>query len=100
MAFEYPNWMCRNIKTLFNFDPPATDEEIRAASLQFVRKLSGFNSPSKANEAAFDQAIEDVFGVARRLIDSLSTSSPPRDREVEAARARERARVRFGDQRA
>jgi hypothetical protein len=92
--------MCRNIKTLFNFDPPATDEEIRAASLQFVRKLSGFNSPSKSNEAVFDQAIDDVAAIARRLIDSLSTSAPARDREVEAAKARERARIRFGDQRA
>jgi hypothetical protein len=92
--------MCRNIKTLFNFDPPATDEEIRAASLQFVRKLSGFNAPSKANEAIFHQAIEDVAAVARNLIDSLATSAPPRDREVEAAKARERARVRFGAQRA
>jgi hypothetical protein len=88
--------MCRNIKTLFNFEPPATDEEVRAASLQFVRKLSGFNAPSKANEAAFEQAIDDVADVARRLIDSLSTAAPPRDREVEAAKARERARERFG----
>jgi hypothetical protein len=88
--------MCRSIKTLFNFDPPATDEEIRAASLQFVRKLSGFNAPSKANETAFNQAIEDVAAVARRLIDSLSTSAPARDRAVEAAKARERARARFG----
>jgi len=88
--------MCRNIKTLFNFEPPATEEEIRAASLQFVRKLSGFNAPSKANEAAFERAIEEVKGVARRLIDSLSTNAPPRDREVEAAKARERARQRFG----
>lgn len=88
--------MCRNIKTLFNFDPPATDEEIRAASLQFVRKLSGFNAPSKANEAAFNAAMEEVFDVARRLIDSLETSAPPRDREVEAAKARQRAAERFG----
>jgi hypothetical protein len=88
--------MCRNIKTLFNFDPPATDEEVRAASLQFVRKLSGFTQPSKANEAAFDRAIDEVFVVARRLIDSLQTTAAPRDREVEAARARERGARRFG----
>lgn len=88
--------MCRNIKTLFNFAPPASDDEIRAASLQFVRKLSGFNSPSKANEAVFNQAIEDVFNVARGLIDNLVTLSPPRDREVEAARARARNAERFG----
>jgi hypothetical protein len=88
--------MCRNIKTLFNFDPPATDEEILAASLQFVRKLSGFNKPSKANEAAFDQAIEDVAAIARRLIDSLVTTAEPRDREIEARRARARAAQRFG----
>jgi hypothetical protein len=87
--------MCRNIKTLFNFDPPATDEEIRAASLQFVRKLSGFNAPSKANEAAFDQAIDEVADVARRLIDSLLTNAAPRNREEVAARARERAAERF-----
>jgi hypothetical protein len=88
--------MCRNIKTLFNFEPPATDEEIRAASLQFVRKLSGFNAPSKANEAAFNAAIEEVFATARRLIDRLETNAPPRDREVEAAKARQRASERFG----
>ena len=88
--------MCRNIKTLFNFDPPATDEEIRAASLQFVRKLSGFTAPSRANEAAFNQAVEDVTAVARRLIDSLSTTAAPRDREVEAIKARERNAQRFG----
>ena len=87
--------MCRNIKTLFNFDPPATDEEIRAASLQFVRKLSGFNRPSKANQAAFDQAIDDVARVARRLIDSLETAADPRNREEEAARAKARAAERF-----
>jgi len=87
--------MCRNIKTLFNFDPPATDEEIRAASLQFVRKLSGFNAPSKANEAAFDEAIEEVAAIARRLIDSLQTTAAPRNREEVAARARERAAERF-----
>jgi hypothetical protein len=90
--------MCRNIKTLFNFDPPATEEEIRAASLQFVRKLSGFNKPSQANEAAFAQAVEEVADSARRLIDSLSTTAPPRDRDVEAEKARERNRKRFGDE--
>jgi hypothetical protein len=88
--------MCRNIKTLFNFDPPATDEEIRAASLQFVRKLSGFNAPSKANEPAFNDAIDEVAAVARRLIDSLQTAAPPKDREVEAAKARARSVERFG----
>jgi len=87
--------MCRNIKTLFNFDPPATDEEIRAASLQFVRKLSGFNKPSKTNEVAFERAIEEVAKVARALIDSLETTSTPRNREEVAARARERAAERF-----
>ena len=89
--------MCRNIKTLFNFEPPATDEEIRAASLQFVRKLSGYNKPSKANEAAFDAAIEEVAGIARRLIDSLVTDAPARNREEVAARARAEAAKRFGD---
>jgi hypothetical protein len=89
------NCMCRNIKTLFNFDPPATDEEIRAASLQFVRKLSGFNAPSRANEAAFNAAIDEVADVARRLIDSLQTSAPPKNREEEAAKARARAAERF-----
>jgi hypothetical protein len=88
--------MCRNIKTLFNFEPPATDEEIRAASLQFVRKLSGFNAPSKANEAAFGDAIEEVFAVARRLIDRLETGASPRNREEEAVKARQRAAARFG----
>jgi hypothetical protein len=88
--------MCRNIKTLFNFDPPATDEEIRAASLQFVRKLSGFNAPSKANEAAFNGAIEDVFAAAKTLLTSLETPAPPRDREIEAEKARKRAAERFG----
>jgi hypothetical protein len=88
--------MCRNIKTLFNFDPPATDEEIRAASLQFVRKLSGFNSPSKANQPAFDHAVEEVAEVARALIRSLVTHAEPRDREIEAERARARAAERFG----
>lgn len=89
--------MCRNIKTLFNFDPPATDEEVRAASLQFVRKLSGATKPSRANEEAFERAVEEVTHVARRLLDSMVTSAPPRDREVEAERARERARQRFGE---
>ena len=87
--------MCRNIKTLFNFAPPATDEEIRAASVQFVRKLSGFNSPSKANEASFDRAVIDVATIARRLIDSLETTAEPRNREDVAARARIRAAERF-----
>jgi hypothetical protein len=87
--------MCRNIRTLFNFDPPATDEEIRAASVQFVRKLSGFTKPSQANEAVFDQAIDEVASVARRLIDSLVTSAAPRDREEWAARAKARAAERF-----
>ena len=88
--------MCRNIKTLFNFDPPATDEEVHAASLQFVRKLSGFNKPSQANEAAFDRAIEEVAAAARTLIDSLVTTADPRDREIEAERARRRNAERFG----
>jgi len=87
--------MCRNIKTLFNFDPPATPEEVRAASVQFVRKLSGFTSPSKANEAAFDQAVDEVADVAQRLLDSLVTSSTPRDRDAVAAKARERVARRF-----
>ncbi len=88
--------MCRNIKTLFNFDPPATDDEIQASSLQFVRKLSGFTKPSMANEGAFNQAVEDVATVARQLIDSLVTNAPTRDREVEAQKARARAAARFG----
>jgi hypothetical protein len=88
--------MCRNIKTLFNFDPPATDEEIRAASLQFVRKLSGFTHPSAANREVFDRAIDDVAGVARTMIDRLVTHAPSRDREVEAARAKARSAERFG----
>jgi hypothetical protein len=88
--------MCRNIKTLYNFEPPATDEEIRAASLQFVRKLSGMNAPSRANEAAFNAAIEEIFASARRLIDSLETHAHPRDREEEAEKARRRAAERFG----
>jgi len=88
--------MCRNIRPLFNFDPPVTDEEVRAASLQFVRKISGFTKPSKANEAAFDQAVEEVAHAARRLVDSLVTAAPARDREVEAARAKARAAERYG----
>lgn len=87
--------MCRNIKTLFNFAPPATEQEIRAASVQFVRKLSGFNKPSKANETAFNQAIEDVSAAARILMSSLSTAAPPRIREIEAEKAKERSRLRF-----
>jgi len=87
--------MCRNIRTLFNFDPPATEEEIHASALQFVRKLSGFAHPSKANEAAFNRAIEEVSEAARRLLTELETASPPRNREVEAEKARERARARF-----
>ena len=88
--------MCRNIKTLFNFEPPATHEEIWAASLQFVRKISGFNRPSKANEAAFDRAIERVAEAAHALIDSLVTTADPRDREIELKRARARTAARFG----
>ncbi|MGZ5476668.1 MAG: DUF2277 domain-containing protein [Thermoanaerobaculia bacterium] len=88
--------MCRNIRTLFNFDPPATDEETRAASLQFVRKICGFTKPSKANAEAFDRAVEQVSGIAQTLLASLVTSADPRDREVEAARARARAAERFG----
>lgn len=88
--------MCRNIRTLFNFEPPATEEEIRAASLQFVRKLSGFTKPSKANEESFDRAVDAVSHAAAELIESLTTSAPPRDREVEAERARARAAKRFG----
>jgi hypothetical protein len=88
--------MCRNIKTLFNFDPPATDDEIQAASLQFVRKLTGFNEPSKANEAVFNRAIKEVSVAARNLFDSLVTNADPRNREVEIERARSRAAKRFG----
>ena len=88
--------MCRNIKTLANFEPPATDEEIRASALQFVRKLSGTTRPSRANEAAFNQAVEDVTDVARRLIRSLKTTAPPRNREEEARKAKERSLERFG----
>ena len=88
--------MCRNIKTLFNFDPPVTDEEIQAASLQFVRKISGFNKPSKANEAAFLAAVDDVAAISARLLRSLETVAPPKNREEEAAKARARAQERFG----
>ncbi len=89
--------MCRNIRMLFNFDPPATEEEIRDASLQFVRKISGFRKPSRANEAAFRTAVDGVAGAARDLLESLVTDAPPRSREVEAARARARAARRFGN---
>jgi hypothetical protein len=88
--------MCRNIRTLFNFEPPASEEEIRASALQFVRKLSGFNAPSQANEAAFERAIEEVSDAARRLLASLQTTRAPRDRETEAVKARARSRQRFG----
>jgi hypothetical protein len=88
--------MCRNIKTLFNFDPPVTDEEVRAASLQFVRKITGFNKPSKANEASFQAAIDDVAAISMRLLRSLETMAPPKNREEEAAKAKLRAAERFG----
>ena len=88
--------MCRNIKTLFNFDPPVTDEEVRAASLQFVRKITGFNKPSKANEAVFLAAIDEVAAISTRLLHSLDTNAPPRNREEEAAKAKARAAERFG----
>jgi len=88
--------MCRNIRTLFNFAPPATEEEIRDAALQFVRKLSGFTAPSRANEIAFRRAVDEVSDAARRLLASMETASPPRDREVEAIKARARAKARFG----
>lgn len=91
--------MCRNIKTLFNFEPPASELEIRDASLQFVRKLSGFNVPSKANEAAFEQAVEEVAASARKMIRALVTSADPRTREAEAAKSRERSIARFGERR-
>jgi hypothetical protein len=87
--------MCRNIRTLFNFEPPATEDEVRASALQFVRKLSGFTHPSKGNEAAFNRAVEEVAEAARRLLHSLHTLSPPRDREHEAEKARARARARY-----
>jgi hypothetical protein len=89
--------MCRSIKTLFNFEPPATEEEVRAASLQFVRKLSGFSKPSQANEAAFALAVEEVSAAARTLLATMSTHAPPKDRELEAERARERSKLRFGN---
>lgn len=88
--------MCRNIRTLFNFEPPASNDEIRAASIQFVRKLSGFNAPSQANAVAFMRAVDEVSAAATRLLSSLETSAPPKDRAVEAEKARARARVRFG----
>ena len=88
--------MCRNIRPLFNFEPPVTDAEVRAASLQFVRKISGFTKPSKANEAAFDHAVDEVAAAARRLVDSLVTTAPARDREIEAAKAKARSAERYG----
>jgi hypothetical protein len=88
--------MCRNIKTLFNFEPPVTEDEVRAASLQFVRKISGFNKPSKSNEAAFNAAVEEIAGISLRLLQSLETSAAPRNREEEAAKAKARAAERFG----
>jgi hypothetical protein len=88
--------MCRNIKTLFNFDPPVTDDEVRAASLQFVRKISGFTKPSKANERSFQDAIDEVAGISIRLLRTLETNTPPKNRDEEAAKARARAAVRFG----
>lgn len=87
--------MCRNIRTLFNFEPPATDDEVRASALQFVRKLSGFNAPSQANRAAFDEAVDEVTVAATKLLAALQTNSPPRDREVQAAKARARAQARY-----
>lgn len=90
------NVMCRNIKTLFNFEPPATTDEVRASALQFVRKLSGFNKPSKANEEAFELAVERVSAAAQEMLNTLVTTAPPRDRETEAARARARAAARYG----
>jgi hypothetical protein len=88
--------MCRNIKTLFNFDPPVTDDEVRAASLQFVRKISGFNKPSKANEGAFLGTVDEIAGISIRLLRSLETNAPPKNREEEAAKAKARAAARFG----
>jgi hypothetical protein len=90
--------MCRNIRTLFNFEPPATTDEIRASALQFVRKLSGYTHPSRANEAAFYHAVEDVTAAARRLLAELETTAPPRDREIEAEKAKERSRRRFASE--
>ena len=89
--------MCRNIKTLFNFDPPVSDEEVRAASLQFVRKITGFNKPSKANESSFQNAVDEVAAVSMRLLRSLETSAPPKNREEEALKAKARGQARFGD---
>ncbi len=89
--------MCRNIKTLFNFEPPVTGEEVRAASLQFVRKITGFNKPSKANEAAFEAAIDEIAAISARLLHALDTTAPPKNREEEAAKAKARAAERFGD---
>lgn len=89
--------MCRNIRTLFNFDPPVTDDEIRAASLQFVRKISGFNRPSKTNEKLFDEAVDEIAAISTRLLRSLETTAPPKNREEEAAKARARSAQRFGD---
>jgi hypothetical protein len=89
--------MCRNIKTLFNFDPPVTEDEVRAASLQFVRKITGFNKPSKANEEAFQSAVDEVAAISMRVLRSLETNAPPKNREEEAAKAKARAQVRFGD---
>lgn len=96
-GFDIHSGMCRNIKPLFNFDPPVTDDEVRAASLQFVRKISGFSKPSKTNEAAFLRAVDEVAAVSTRLLRSLDTEAPPKNREEEAAKARARAAVRFGD---
>ena len=91
--------MCRNIRTLFNYEPPATDDEIRAAALQFVRKIAGTRKPSRANERAFERAVEEIFVVSRRMLEGLVATGPPRDREVEAAKAKERSRLRFGNER-
>jgi hypothetical protein len=90
--------MCRNIRILFNFEPPATEEEMRAAALQYVRKVSGTTKPSHRNQAAFDRAVEEIAGVTRRLMDDLTTTAPPRNREIEREKARERSRLRFGQQ--
>lgn len=90
--------MCRNIRTLYNFEPPATDEEVEAAALQYVRKISGFNKPSQANAEAFDQAVSEVAAISRQLLGELTTKAPPKDREVEAAKARERAAKRYATQ--
>ncbi|MFM8535093.1 MAG: DUF2277 domain-containing protein [Acidimicrobiia bacterium] len=92
--------MCRNIRPLFNFDPPATDDEVRAASVQFVRKISGFTAPSKANEAAFNEAVDGIFKVARKMVDDLETNAPKKNREEEAAKAKARAAERYGTARA